>query len=106
MPNKRSQRSYDHRLVRLVQETGDARIATGLGVPRTTAAGWLRRAPRDVTAAPGADNAVAVLRGRVARLELRCRRLPDFQVFARTPAMRDGGGAITARRQEPPSRSE
>ena len=75
MPTKRSQRSHDHRLVRLVRETGDARIATDLGVPRTTAAGWLRRAAHDVTTASGTDDDVAVLRTRVVRLELRCRRL-------------------------------
>lgn len=74
MGSKRSLRSYDHRLVLLVQETRDRSIATQLGVPRSTVAGWLRRAPRAVTAA-GSDDEAAVLRGRVARLERRCRRL-------------------------------
>ncbi len=32
MSTERRQRIYDHRLVRLVQETGDATIATNLGV--------------------------------------------------------------------------
>lgn len=70
------QRSYDHRLVRQVQATGDPTIATRLGVPRSTAYGWLRRAPRDVTTAPGVDATVAelqrqnaVLRARIARLQ-------------------------------------
>ena len=36
---KRTRRTYDHRLVRLVQDTGDASIATCLGVPRSTVAG-------------------------------------------------------------------
>jgi hypothetical protein len=75
MPTRRSQRSYDHRLVRLVQETRDAGIATRLGVPRSTAAGWLRRAPRPVTPAPGDGEALADLHRRVAGLERRCRRL-------------------------------
>jgi putative transposase len=74
MGTKRSQRTYDHRLVLLVQETRDPSIATRLGVPRSTVAGWLRRAPRAVTAVV-TDDAVAVLRARVARLERRCRRL-------------------------------
>lgn len=74
MATKRSQRAYDHRLVLLVQETRDPSIATRLGVPRSTVAGWLRRAPRVVTAASASDEA-AVLRRRVARLERRCRRL-------------------------------
>ena len=46
MPSRRPKRTYDHRLVRLVQETGDATIATGLGIPRSTVAGWLRRKAR------------------------------------------------------------
>lgn len=74
MAKKRSQRAYDHRLVLLVQQTGDASIATRIGVPRSTVAGWLRRAPRTVTAT-GADAEAADLRRRVARLERRCRRL-------------------------------
>jgi len=44
MPTRRAQRTYDHRLIRLVQETRDATIATRLGIPRSTAAGWIRRA--------------------------------------------------------------
>ena len=41
----RPQRRYDHRLRDLVYRTGDVTIATDLGVPRSTARGWLRRAP-------------------------------------------------------------
>ena len=41
----RPQKRYDHRLRELVQCTGDLTIATGLGVPRSTARGWLRTAP-------------------------------------------------------------
>jgi putative transposase len=37
----RRQRRYDHRLRDLVQRTGDVTIATDLGVPRSTARGWL-----------------------------------------------------------------
>ena len=37
------QQVYDHRLRDLVRQTGDIGIATATGVPRTTAAGWLRR---------------------------------------------------------------
>jgi transposase-like protein len=75
MKPERQQRTYDHRLVRLVLETGDMTIATRLGVPRSTAAGWIRRAPRPVVAVPGHDASTAELRGRVARLEKRARRL-------------------------------
>ena len=36
---------YDHRLRDLVHRTGDVTIATDLGVPRSTARGWLGAAP-------------------------------------------------------------
>ena len=41
----RPQQRYDHRLRDLVQRTGDLTIATELGIPRSTARGWLRAAP-------------------------------------------------------------
>jgi hypothetical protein len=37
----RSQQRYDHRLRNLVERTGDVTVATDLGVPRSTARGWL-----------------------------------------------------------------
>ena len=37
----RPQQRYDHRLRHLVQRTGDVTVATDLGVPRSTARGWL-----------------------------------------------------------------
>jgi hypothetical protein len=37
----RPQRRYDHRLRHLVQRTGDVPVATDLGVPRSTARGWV-----------------------------------------------------------------
>ena len=52
--SRRPQRRYDHRLRDLVHSTGDATIATDLGVPRSTARGWLRKAPR-VAVRPGRD---------------------------------------------------
>ena len=36
---ERRQRVYDHRLIRLEQETGDASIATGIATPRSPGAG-------------------------------------------------------------------
>ena len=70
----RSQRTYDRRLVRLVQDTGDITIATGVGVPRSTATGWLRRATRDVTTVSTCETSSADLRARLARMEARLRR--------------------------------
>jgi putative transposase len=70
-----SNRTYDHRLIQLVQETGDAAIATRLGVPKSTVSGWIRRSPRDVVSASGLDESAVELRIRVARLEKRVHRL-------------------------------
>jgi len=75
MAAKRTQRRYDHRLLRLVQDTGDASIATRIGVPRSTAAGWLRRPPAIVTTAPRLDEPSADLHLRIAKLEARVARL-------------------------------
>ncbi len=76
MSTERRLRIYDHRLVQLVQETGNARIATRMGVPRSTVAGWLKRAPRTITTEPGVDYASEIeLRVRVAKLEKRVERL-------------------------------
>ena len=44
----RPQRRYDRRLRDLVHRTGDVTIATDLGVPRSTARGWLRLGPEVV----------------------------------------------------------
>jgi hypothetical protein len=44
----RPQHRYDHRLRNLVQDTGNVTIATDLGVPRSTARGWLGKAPKVV----------------------------------------------------------
>jgi hypothetical protein len=44
----RLQQRYDHRLQDLVHSTGDVTIATDLGVPRSTARGWLGKAPKVV----------------------------------------------------------
>jgi hypothetical protein len=38
---ERRQRIYDHRLRELVRRTGDASLAMDLGVPRSTAVGWV-----------------------------------------------------------------
>jgi hypothetical protein len=51
---RRRQQSCDHRLRDLVQGTGNVTIATDLGVPRSTARGWLGHAPEGC-GAPGRD---------------------------------------------------
>jgi hypothetical protein len=90
MPTPRSQRSYDHRLIRLVQQTGDATIATRIGVPRSTVAGWLRRSGPDVVTTAVLNESAAELRVRVARLEKRVQRLAAMlrAVFALARTLR------------------
>jgi len=71
----RRQRRYDHRLRDLIHRTGDLTIATDLGVPRSTARGWLGKAPKivvsvDVThlKAPELQQEILKLRRRVKKL--------------------------------------
>src|SRR5262249_46072754 len=44
----RAQQRYDYRFRDLVRATGDVTIATDVGVPRSTARGWLREVPAGV----------------------------------------------------------
>jgi hypothetical protein len=71
----RNQRRYDHRLQDLVRRTGDMTIATDLSIPRSTARGWLAKAPNvvvsvDVTNLNASElqQEVLVLRQRVKKL--------------------------------------
>jgi hypothetical protein len=49
----RPQQGYDHRLRNLVHRTGDVTVATNLGVPRSTARGWLGAPPTVVVCPVG-----------------------------------------------------
>src|SRR4030095_14822186 len=71
----RPQRRYDHRLRDLVQRTGDLTIATDLGVPRSTARGWLGAAPRVVVSLEGADLTEPELRQEMLKLRRRVEKL-------------------------------
>ena len=51
MPTSPGRRAYDHRLRDLVCEGRDPMLFQDLGVPRSTAASWLRRGPRPVVTA-------------------------------------------------------
>ena len=71
----RPQQRYDHRLRDLVHRTRDVTIATDLGVPRSTARGWLRTAPEvvvslDVTHLnePELQHEILQLRRRIEKL--------------------------------------
>jgi len=71
----RPHQHYDHRLRNLVQRTGDVTVATDLGVPRSTARGWLSAAPTVVVCLDVADLTEPELRQEVLRLRRRVRKL-------------------------------
>src|SRR3984893_5838921 len=70
----RPQQRYDHRLEHLVHGTGDVTVATHLGVPRSTARGWLDAAPT-VVCLDVADLTDLELRQEVLKLRRRVQKL-------------------------------
>src|SRR6266481_2783546 len=71
----RPQHRYDHRLRNLVQRTGDVTIATDLGVPRSTAHGWLGKAPKVVVRLDVTDLRASELQQEVLQLRRRVKKL-------------------------------
>ena len=72
----RVQRTYDHRLKDLVQSTGNIRTAVDLGVPESTARGWLQSSVTGVVSIPAApDGTVDELHRTVATLRAQKTRL-------------------------------
>src|SRR5262249_43329113 len=71
----RPQRRYDHRLRDLVRRTGDLTIATDLGVPRSTARGWLAAASTVVISVDVASLTEAELRQEILKLRQRVEKL-------------------------------
>jgi hypothetical protein len=67
----RRQQRHDHRLRELVQRTGNTAIATALGVPRSTARGWLVAAPNVVVSPEGDDLTDPELRQKILKLRRR-----------------------------------
>ena len=79
----RPQHRDDHRLRDLVQRTADVTLATDLGVPRSTARGWLSQAPKAVTSLDVTDLTASELRQEVVELRRRVKKLTALN-FART----------------------
>ena len=76
MPTRRrSQQRHDHRHRALVQRTGDVNAATDLGVPRSTARGWLAAAPTVVVHLDVAYLPESELRPEVLNLRRRVQKL-------------------------------
>lgn len=72
---ERSQHVYDHRLRELVRHTGDVTIATNLGVPRSTVAGWLGATSRPVISLDVVEMSDVVLQAEVVKLRHRVQTL-------------------------------
>jgi transposase InsO family protein len=71
----RPQKRYDHRLRELVRRTGDLTIATELGVPRSTARGWLCTTPTVTISLDMANLSELELRQEVLKLRQRVQKL-------------------------------
>jgi putative transposase len=71
----RPQQRYDHRLRDLVQRTGDLTIATDLGIPCSTARGWLAAVPTVVVSLELADLTDTELRQEILKLRRRVEKL-------------------------------
>ena len=86
----RPQRRDDHRLRDLVQRTGDLTIATDLGVPRSTARGWLAAAPTVVVSVDVADVTEPELRQEILKLRQRVEKLAALLRLALAPLQTSG----------------
>ena len=107
----RLQQRYDHRLRDLVHGTGDMTLATDLGVPRSTARGWLGKAPKVVVSLDVTDLKESELRQEVLELRRRVTKLTGTTSARPRPAAKLGiltGARGSARRtrqdQDPASR--
>jgi putative transposase len=93
----RLQQRYDHRLRDLVQRKRDATIATNLGVPRSTARGWLRKAPKGVVSLDVTDLKASELRQEVVKLRRRVKKLAALLRLA-LALLRSSGFTLTHER--------
>ena len=64
-------RAYDHRLRELVCDVDDPRLPARFGVPRSTAASWVRRGTRDVVSAEIVTQEARNLRAQLLRFQRR-----------------------------------
>src|SRR5260370_10809065 len=93
----RPQQRYDHRLRALVQGTGDVTIATDLGIPRSTARGWLGKAPKVVVSLDVADLRASELHQEVLALRRRVKKLTALLRLA-LALLRNSGFTLTHER--------
>src|ERR1700704_7216686 len=93
----RRQQRYDHRLRKLVQRIGDVTVATDLGVPRSTARGWLGAAPTAVVCLDVEDLTEPELRQEVLKLRRRVQKLTTLLRLA-LALLRTSGFRLTGAR--------
>jgi hypothetical protein len=75
MANLPCRRAYDHRIRDLVCEERDPALFAQLGIPRSTAASWIRRGSRPVVTTELFGQDEQQLRARVLKLERRVQLL-------------------------------
>ena len=100
----RPQQRYDHRLQDLVHHTGDVTIATDLGVPRSTARGWLGSAPTVVVSLDVANLSEPELRQEIVKLRRRVEKLAALLRLAL--AVLHGSGFTLSRERLPEGRAK
>ena len=93
----RRQQRYDHRLRYLVQRTGDVTVATDLGVPRSTARGWLGAASTVVVGLDVAELTEPELRQELLKLRRRVQKLSALLRLA-LALLRTSGFRLTGAR--------
>jgi hypothetical protein len=93
----RTQQRYDHRLRDLVQRTGDMTIATDLGIPRSTARGWLGKAPKAVVSVDVTDLNAPELKQEILKLRRRVEKLTALLRLA-LALLRSSGFTLTQER--------
>src|ERR1700738_4688790 len=93
----RPQQRYDHRLRELVQRTGDVTVATDLGVPRSTARGWLGATPTVVVCLDVAELTEPELRHAGLKLRRRVQKLMALLRLA-LALLRTSGFSLTGAR--------
>ena len=95
--SRRPQQRYDHRLRDLVHSTGDVTIATNLGVPRSTARGWLRKAPRVTVSMDVTNLKTMELQQEILELRRRVKKLTALLRLA-LALLRSSGFSLTHQR--------
>ena len=93
----RLQQRYDHRFRNLVQRTGDVTVATDLGVPRSTARGWLGTRPTVVIGLDVVDLTEPELRREILKLRRRVQKLTAL-LYLVLALLRTSGFRLTGER--------